>query len=120
MARPWSFGRNYTIQAAAAGKQSLHQLDQRRQSGALTNTPGGPSLTFMMYTNMIFAGQLRDQPVPGGGGSHNGLFYPAGGVTEAGSGFLTATVSSASNSAGTYSANCCWMAAPIPSAGPLI
>ena len=54
--------------------------------GALTNYPGGASLTFLMSTNMILQANFVTNPFPAAAGVYNGLFYPAGGVTEAGIG----------------------------------
>ena len=51
---------------------------------------------------MVLQANFVTNPFPAVAGVYNGLFYPAGGVTEASSGFIRATLSS--NSAGSYSA----------------
>jgi hypothetical protein len=93
-------GRNYTIQAAALGNYLFTNWTSGASPGPLTNYPGGPSLTFLMFTNMILQANFVTNPFLAAAGVYNGLFYPAGGVTEASSGFITAAISSN----GTYSA----------------
>jgi hypothetical protein len=93
-------GQNYTITGRGGEQLPLYQLDQRNQSGGpLTNHPGGANLTFHDVQQHGVAGQLRHQPVPGGGGKLQRTVLPGQRrVTEASSGFITVTVSG--NSAG--------------------
>ena len=93
-------GRNYTILAAPGGNYLFTNWTSGASPGPLTNYPGGPSLTFLMFTNMILQANFVTNPFPAAAGVYNGLFYPAGRVTEASSGFVSAAVSSN----GTYSA----------------
>ena len=57
-----------------------------------------------MYTNMVLQANFVTNPFLAAAGVYNGLFYPAGGVTEASSGFISVAISSMSNSAATFSA----------------
>jgi hypothetical protein len=95
-------GRNYTIAAAPGNGWLFTNWTSGASPGPLTNYPGGASLTFLMYTNMVLQANFVTNPFPAVAGVYSGLFYPAGGVTEAGSGFITVAI--AGNSAGAYTA----------------
>jgi hypothetical protein len=58
--------------------------------------------TFAMQSNLVLEANFVTNPFLAVAGVYSGLFYPASGVTEASSGFITATI--ASNSAGAYTA----------------
>jgi hypothetical protein len=95
-------GRNYTILATSVSNYLFTNWTSGANPGPLTNYPGGSNLTFMMYSNMVLQANFVTNPFLAVAGTYNGLFYPANGVTEAGSGFISATITS--NSAGAYSA----------------
>jgi hypothetical protein len=85
-------GRNYTILATPASNNLFANWSAGTNGGALTNYPGGTNLTFLMSSNLVLQANFATNPFGGLAGVYNGLFYPASGVTEASSGFLTATV----------------------------
>ena len=91
-------------------------MDQRRQSRPAHQLSGRSNLTFLMYTNMILQANFVTNPFLAAMGVYNGLFYPAGGVTEASSGFISAAVTSNS---GLSPPNCCSTAGQTISAGHL-
>jgi len=95
-------GRNYTILATSVSNYLFTNWTSGANPGPLTNYPGGSNLTFMMYTNMVLQANFVTNPFLAVAGVYSGLFYPVTGVTEASSGFVSATISS--NSTGAYSA----------------
>ncbi|MGA2541554.1 MAG: Ig-like domain-containing protein, partial [Verrucomicrobiota bacterium] len=95
-------GRNYTILATSVSNYLFTNWTSGANPGPLTNFPGGSNLTFMMYTNMVLQANFVPNPFLAVAGVYSGLFYPVTGVTEASSGFVSATISS--NSTGAYSA----------------
>jgi uncharacterized repeat protein (TIGR03803 family) len=70
--------------------------------GELTNATSAPALSFLMSTNLILQANFVTNPFPAVAGTYTGLFAPVGGVTQASSGFLRATLQN--NGAGAYSA----------------
>ena len=96
-----AIGTNYTL-TASAGHNWL-----------FSNWVGGTTLpyrvlslssnyTFPMQSNLVLQANFVTNPFLAVAGVYNGLFYPTNGVTEASSGFITATI--ATNSAGAYTA----------------
>jgi len=94
-------GQSYNIVAAPGHNYLFTNWTSGSGAGLLTNHPGGTNLTFTMSTNLVLQANFVTNPFLAVAGFYNGLFYPTA-VTEASSGFITATISS--NSAGTYSA----------------
>ncbi|MGD0412501.1 MAG: immunoglobulin domain-containing protein [Verrucomicrobiota bacterium] len=93
---------SYTILATPGSNYLFTNWTSGAGSSPLTNYPGGTNLTFTMYSNMVLQANFVTNPFLAVAGVYNGLFYPTNGVTEASSGFISATISS--NSAGTYTA----------------
>jgi hypothetical protein len=96
-----AIGTNYTLAAIP----SNHWMFSNWVGGistpytVLTN---GPTLTFAMQSNLVLQANFVTNPFLAVAGVYNGLFYPTNGVTEASSGFISATI--ASNSTGAYTA----------------
>ena len=98
-----NIGQNYTITATPGSNYLFtNWTSGTNPSPLMTYYPGGTNLTFMMYSNMVLQANFVTNPFLALAGSYNGLFYPADGVTEASSGYITVIV--LSNSAGTYHA----------------
>ena len=95
-------GQKYTILAKPGSNYLFTNWTSGTSPGALTNYPGGASLTFLMYSNMILQANFVTNPFLAVAGVYNGLFYPANEVTEASSGFISVAI--VSNSAGAYTA----------------
>jgi uncharacterized repeat protein (TIGR03803 family) len=71
--------------------------------GTNTNCPGSlPALSFLMCSNLTLQANFVSNPFPPFAGAYDGLFSPTNGMTEASSGFFTATILSSSR--GAYSA----------------
>jgi hypothetical protein len=66
---------------------------------SLSPLPNGPSLSFVMSSNLVLQANFVTNPFTGIDGVYSGLFSPAGGVTEESSGFITAAIPAASRGA---------------------
>jgi hypothetical protein len=97
-------GSNYTALATSVSNYLFQSWSSGPSGGLLTNRTDGSNLTFLMFTNMVLQANFVTNPFLAVAGSYNGLFYPTNGVgvTEASSGFISATISS--NSTGAFSA----------------
>jgi uncharacterized repeat protein (TIGR03803 family) len=88
----------YTVKAAPVGNWIF--TNWTMISGTNTNSLGTqPTLAFLMSTNLILQANFVTNPFTAWAGSYNGLFSPVSGVTEASSGFFTATIPSSSHGA---------------------
>jgi hypothetical protein len=96
-----AIGTNYTLTASPA------------KNWLFFNWVGGTTLpyrvlsissnyTFAMQSNLVLEANFVTNPFLAVAGVYSGLFYPTNGVTEASSGFISATI--ASNSTGAYTA----------------
>jgi uncharacterized repeat protein (TIGR03803 family) len=91
----------YTVQAVPVGNWVFTNWTTMSETN--TNILGSlPSLSFLMSTNLILQANFVTNPFTALAGVYNGLFSPPSGVTEANSGFLTATIPASSR--GAYSA----------------
>ena len=85
-------GKLYKVTAVPIGNNVFANWNSGTNTNNLIPLTGGAVLSFDMYTNLILQAVFVTNPFTGLGGVYNGLFYPAGGVTEQSSGFLTATL----------------------------
>ncbi|MGP8200734.1 MAG: leucine-rich repeat protein [Limisphaerales bacterium] len=91
----------YTVKAAPVGNWVFTNWTMISETN--TNSLGAqPTLAFLMSTNLILQANFVTNPFTAWAGTYNGLFSPLTGVTEASSGFFTATIPSSSH--GAYSA----------------
>ncbi|MGD0816208.1 MAG: leucine-rich repeat protein [Verrucomicrobiota bacterium] len=91
----------YAVKAAPVGNWVF--TNWTMISGTNTNSLGTqPALAFLMSTNLVLQANFVTNPFTAWAGAYNGLFSPVSGVTEASSGFFTATIPSSSH--GAYSA----------------
>jgi len=96
-----AIGTNYTL-TAAPGHNWLFSNWVGGTALPYSVQSASSNYTFRMQSNLVLEANFVTNPFLAVAGVYNGLFYPASGVTEASSGFVTATISS--NSAGAYSA----------------
>jgi hypothetical protein len=95
-------GKVYTA-TAVPGKTAIFEgWNTGTDTNSLTAAGSTPALAFLMQSNLILQATFTNNPFTNYAGSYNGLFSPAGGVSEASSGFLTATLPATGK--GTYSA----------------
>jgi hypothetical protein len=83
-----AIGNSYTI-TATAGAGYLFSNWVSNVGGVLTN---GPTLKFVMESNLIFTVNFVRNPFPATAGTYNGLFYNPNDTAPASSGFFTAQV----------------------------
>ncbi|MGA2544551.1 MAG: Ig-like domain-containing protein, partial [Verrucomicrobiota bacterium] len=94
-----AIGTNYTLTAAQGHNWLFSNWVASGSEDFVSNTP---VLRFTMQSNLVLAANFVTNPFLAVAGVYHGLFHPASGVTEASSGFITATI--ASNSAGAFTA----------------
>ena len=85
-------GKIYAVKAVPIGNNVFANWNSGTSTNSLTPLTSGATLAFDMYTNLILQAVFITNPFTGLGGVYNGLFSPAGSVTEQCSGFLTATL----------------------------
>ena len=95
-------GKIYTVKAVPHGNGLFANWASGTNTNSLTVLTGGVTLAFDMSSNLVLQANFVTNPFPAVGGVYNGLFSPASGITEASSGFLTATLPAAGH--GNYSA----------------
>ena len=96
-----AIGANYTL-TATPGKNWLFSNWVGGTTFPLAVLSASSNCTFAMQSNLVLAANFVTNPFLGVAGVYNGLFYPAGGVAEASSGFISVAI--ASNGTGAYTA----------------
>jgi hypothetical protein len=89
----------YTVKAVPIGNCVFSNWTS---TNSLILQPNSASLTFLMSSNLSLQANFVTNPFTAFAGVYNGLFSPTNGVTEASSGFFTATLPASSR--GAYSA----------------
>jgi hypothetical protein len=92
----------YTATAAPVGNWIFTNWTSGTNASSLTPLAGTDKLTFLMTSNLVLQANFVTNPFSPLAGVYNGLFAPATGVTEASSGYFTATLPASGR--GTYSA----------------
>jgi hypothetical protein len=95
---PLEIGKGYTLTATPAANFLFSNWTGSNFVVLGTNHV----LSFIMATNLLLEANFVTNPFPAVAGAYNGLFYPASGVTEQSSGFITLTLAP---SLGTYTAD---------------
>jgi hypothetical protein len=94
-------GTNYTL-TAASSRNWLFSNWVGGTARPYSVLSASSNYTFAMQSNLVLQANFVTNPFLAVAGVYNGLFYPASGVTEASSGFISVTI--ASNSTGAYTA----------------
>ena len=79
----------YTVKAVPVGNWVFTNWTS---TNSLIATPNSASLSFLMSSNLILQANFVTNPFTALAGVYDGLFSPTNGVTEASSGFFTATL----------------------------
>jgi hypothetical protein len=89
----------FTVTAVPIGNWVFANWNSGTNINSLSPLPNGPSLSFVMSSNLVLQANFVTNPFTGIDGVYSGLFSPAGGVTEESSGFITAAIPAASRGA---------------------
>src|ERR1019366_10394732 len=95
-------GKIYTVTAVPIGNWVFASWKSGTNTNSLSALTGGASLAFDMSSNLTLQANFVTNPFTAVAGVYNGLFSPTSGVSQASSGFITATIPASSH--GAYSA----------------